>query len=103
MGTGRIGVIDITAVTMVADTTAGVIMADGTIEGVTMADVPTIIIIGTIDSFLISQRKGPKKIEDFSWVVSRTRANVLEWWIADRSNQLSNFVSNAPLFVSLRD
>jgi hypothetical protein len=41
---------------MVADTTAAAIMVVATIEGVTMADVPTTIIIGTIDPFLISER-----------------------------------------------
>ena len=56
MGTDRIGATDITAVTMVADTTAAAIMVVATIEGVTMADVPTTIIIGTIDPSLISER-----------------------------------------------
>jgi len=56
MGTARIGATDTTAVTMVADTTAAAIMVVATIEGVTMADVPTTIIIGTIDPSLISER-----------------------------------------------
>ena len=57
-GTDRIGATDITAGTMAAGTTAEAITADATIDGVTMADVPTIITIGTIDCALTSERSG---------------------------------------------
>jgi hypothetical protein len=50
---------------MVADTTAAAITVVATIEGVTVADVPTTIIIGTIDPSLISEDKGPKEIRLF--------------------------------------
>jgi hypothetical protein len=47
--------------------------------------------------------KYPKKTEGFSWVVSRTRANVLQWRSQMEAIGSGILFRMPPLFVSLRD
>jgi hypothetical protein len=93
-GTGRIGATDITAVIMVAGTTEEAIMVDATIEGVTMAAVPTTT-IGTIDCVPIGREiRDLKTIEGFTELFRQSKRGCTTD-CSDGRNRLPNFVSNA--------